>query len=183
MTPSLSVVIPVFNEQDNLLIFHQELKDALANVTGGWEILYVDDGSSDKSYQVLQTIAMKDDTVTVVSFRRNFGQTLAMGAGVKLSRGKVLVFLDADLQNDPRDIPRLLEKIADGFDVVSGWRKDRRDNWMLRTFPSLVANKIISWITGVHVNDYGCTIKAFRREIIDEISFSGYALDSTTHNM
>lgn len=163
----LSVVIPVYEEEENLPVLSQAIYDALGQDKADWEMIFVDDGSSDKSLPVLREMAERDpEHVRVVSFRRNFGQTAAIAAGIDHSQGEIVVLMDADMQNDPADIPMLLEKLDDGYDVVSGWRKDRKDNTLTRTIPSRMANMLISKVTGVHLHDYGCTLKAYRREVI-----------------
>lgn len=163
-----SVVIPVYNEIESLPLLHKALHDSLDGLENmEWEVIYVDDGSSDGSLDLLREMAEEDsDHVRVIAFRRNFGQTAAIEAGIDHSTGDVIVLMDADLQNDPADIPMMLEKIDDGYDVVSGWRKDRKDTFLTRTLPSRMANGLISWATGVHLHDYGCTLKAYRREVI-----------------
>ncbi len=170
----LSVVIPVYNENESLELLHQTLSEAMLEVTGTWEVIYVDDGSRDGSPEKLKSIYAKDpEHVVVVEFRRNFGQTTAILAGIDHARGKVITFLDADLQNDPRDIPMMLTRLDEGYDVVSGWRKNREDNAITRNFPSHIANWLISNVTGVHLHDYGCTLKAYRREVITGFKLYG----------
>jgi len=169
--PELSVVIPVFNEKDSLLNLHDEIVSALVNIDH--EIIYVDDGSTDKSFSVLTDIRKKTPNVRVIRFRRNFGQTAALSAGFKYSRGKIIVPLDADGQNDPTDIPELIKKLDEGFDIVSGWRKNRQDNPLTRTLPSRIANWMIGKITGVKLHDYGCTLKAYRAESLKYIRLYG----------
>src|SRR5690242_14661533 len=169
----LSVVLPVYNEQDNIPILHAELKQALEEIGRGYEIIYVDDGSSDASFPRLSSIAAHDATVTVLRFRRNFGQTAALAAGIDRSRGEIIVLMDADLQNAPCDIGRLLEKIDAGYDVVSGWRTERKDTYLRRRLPSKVANALISKVTGVRLHDYGCTLKAYRREVLQPMRLYG----------
>ena len=171
--PDLSVVLPVYNEEESIPLLHERLKQALEQLGLDYEILYVDDGSSDASFERLATIAEADSTVRVINFRRNFGQTAALQAGIEYSRGETLVFLDADLQNDPEDIGMMLAKLDEGYDVVSGWRKDRKDGMILRRIPSHAANSLISWVTGVHLKDYGCTLKAYRREVLDQVRLYG----------
>ena len=172
--PYLSIVIPVYNEIDNLRLLQEELHKALENETRPWEVIYVDDGSSDGSIKLLEDLAAEDaGHVVLVEFRRNFGQTTAIAAGIDNSRGEVVLFLDADLQNDPADIPMILEKLEEGYDVISGWRKDREDNALTRNLPSHVANWLISNVTGVHLHDYGCTLKAYRREVITGFKLYG----------
>ncbi len=163
----LSIVVPVYNEVESLPRLHEALCAALQNLQRSWEVIYVDDGSRDGSVAILEQLAAADAShVCVVLFRRNFGQTTAIAAGIDHACGDVITFLDADLQNDPADIPMLLEKLDDGYDVVSGWRKDREDNALTRNLPSHMANWLISNVTGVHLHDYGCTLKAYRREVI-----------------
>ncbi|MBW8011846.1 MAG: glycosyltransferase family 2 protein [Chloroflexi bacterium] len=164
---SISVVIPVFNEQDSLLDLHEGMHQALNDLKLTWEVVYVDDGSTDSSSEVLEGIAEQDAEHTrVVALRRNFGQTAAIAAGIDHASGAIIVLMDGDMQNDPADIPVLLEKIDEGYDLVSGWRKDRKDAFLTRTLPSRIANRIISRVTGVYLHDYGCTLKAYRREVI-----------------
>ena len=163
----ISVVIPVYNESDSLHELHEKLHKALQNVNMPWEIVYVDDGSRDKSMQVLEALATEDPEHTrVIALRRNFGQTAAIAAGIDNTQGDIIVLMDADMQNDPADIPMMIEKMGEGYgyDVVSGWRVRRQDTFITRRLPSRVANWLISWVTGVKQRDYGCTLKAYRRE-------------------
>ena len=169
----LSVVIPVFNEAENLEDLHRELAAAAAGTGRAVEFIFVDDGSRDDSFAVLKRLQARDRRVKVIRLRRNFGQTAALAAGFDHARGDVIVTLDADLQNDPADIPRLLAKLDEGFDIVSGWRRDRKDRFLTRRLPSRLANWMISRITGVRLHDYGCTLKAFRREVIKSINLYG----------
>jgi glycosyltransferase involved in cell wall biosynthesis len=170
----LSIVIPVYNETESLELLHQTLTEAMSTISVKWEVLYVDDGSSDGSVGKLQEIYKKDqEHVVVVEFRRNFGQTTAILAGIDHAKGDVITFLDADLQNDPADIPMMLEKLNEGYDVISGWRKNREDNAITRNLPSHMANWLISNVTGVHLHDYGCTLKAYRREVITGFKLYG----------
>jgi glycosyltransferase involved in cell wall biosynthesis len=169
----ISVVIPAYNEEENITHLYDELSGVLAALQRSYEIIFVDDGSSDNTLAMLRSIQQKDDKVGVIRFRRNFGQTAAMSAGFDFASGDVIVTMDGDLQNDPHDIPRLLEKIEEGYDVVTGWRYDRKDAFLNRRLPSIIANKIISWTTGVALHDYGCTLKAFRREVIKNIRLYG----------
>ena len=164
----LSVIIPVFNENESLKSLHKALSSVLNAIPGlAWETIYVDDGSTDNSFVVLQELAEKDiEHITVVALRRNLGQTTAISAGLDHAQGDIIVLIDADLQNDPADIPLLLAKLDEGYDLVSGWRKDRKDNRLTRTLPSNIANGLISWVTGVHLHDYGCTLKAYRRDAL-----------------
>lgn len=163
----LSIVIPVYNEVESLALLHQSIHNALETASLDWEVIYVDDGSQDGSLAALEQIAAQDSEHTcVVEFRRNFGQTAAIAAGIDHSRGDVIVLMDADLQNDPADIPMMLDYIEQGYDVVSGWRKNRQDDLITRKIPSGAANWLISQVTGVHLHDYGCTLKAYRREVL-----------------
>ena len=168
----LSLVVPVYNEEENLPLLFDAVLSAMKPLKKSWEIIFVDDGSRDKSLEVLGGLAEQDKHVRVIVFRRNFGQTAAIAAGIDYAKGEVVVLLDADLQNDPADIPMLLSKLDEGYDVVSGWRKDRKDN-ITRTLPSVMANSLISWVTGVHLHDYGCTLKAYRREVLGEFHLYG----------
>jgi len=161
----VSVVIPIFNERENLPPLYQALRDALGSRKA--ELVFVDDGSTDGSRRELERLARTDAArVRVVELRRNFGQTAAIAAGIDHAQGEVIVLIDADLQNDPADIPMMLDKIAEGYDVVSGWRIRRKDSFLTRTLPSRMANSLISWVTGVRLHDYGCTLKAYRREVL-----------------
>ncbi len=169
----VSVVIPAYNEEKNMSLLYQETREVLERLDRPWEIIFIDDGSSDTTLSVLQAIAQADQRVVVIAFRRNFGQTAAMSAGFDYATGEVIITMDGDLQNDPADIPRLLQKIEEGYDVVTGWRFDRKDAFINRRLPSIIANKIISWTTRVSLHDYGCTLKAFRREVIKNIRLYG----------
>ena len=163
----LSLVIPVYNEEESLPLLFDAIHQALDSLPRSWEVILVDDGSSDKSLGVLKILAEKDpEHIRVVAFRRNFGQTAAIAAGIDHSQGEIIVLLDADLQNDPADIPMMLEKLDEGYDVVSGWRVKRKDTFITRTLPSRIANELISRVTGVQLHDYGCTLKVYRREVI-----------------
>ena len=170
---SLSLIIPVYNEEENLPILFEAVTKVMTPLKKPWEVIFVNDGSTDQSLEVLRGLAKKDQHVRVIVFRRNFGQTAAISAGIDHAKGDVVVLLDADLQNDPADIPMLLSKLEEGYDVVSGWRKDRKDNAITRNLPSMMANGLISWVTGVHLHDYGCTLKAYRREVLDEFRLYG----------
>lgn len=169
----LSMVIPVYNEADNLRPLYAELSQVLEGLGGRWEIIFINDGSNDGSEVVLKELALNDLNVKVIHFRRNYGQTAAMAAGFELAQGEVVVTLDADLQNDPRDIPRLLEKMAEGYDLVSGWRANRQDHALSRRLPSKIANRIIAKLTNVRLHDYGCTLKAYKRGVIKNIRLYG----------
>lgn len=165
--PYLSIVIPVFNEKDSLLPLYQAVVQTVDPLNLEFELVFVDDGSRDGSLDVLKELVEKDpQRVSIIVFRRNFGQTAAIAAGIDNSNGEVIILLDADMQNDPADIPMLLAKLDEGYDVVSGWRKNRKDNAITRNLPSHIANWLISKVTGVHLHDYGCTLKAYRREVL-----------------
>jgi len=168
----ISIVIPIYNEEESIPILNDAILEAMTGFD--YEIIYVDDGSQDGSIGVLEGLAKENqDKVRIIEFRRNFGQTAAMAAGMDNARGDVIVTLDADLQNDPADIPHLLEKIEEGYDVASGWRVDRKDTFLTRTIPSRVANWLISKVTGVRLHDYGCTLKAYRREVLEGFHLYG----------
>lgn len=169
----ISIVIPVYNEEENLPVLQDQIRAVLDTLDRSAEIVYVDDGSSDTSYDVLTRLAHADSRVRVIRFRRNFGQTAAIAAGLDYAQGEIIVMMDSDLQNDPTDIPRLLAKLDEGYDVVSGWRKDRQDAELKRKLPSRVANSLISATTGVHLHDYGCTLKAYRREVFSHARLYG----------
>ena len=171
--PALSLFLPVLDEEENLKPMHAKIAAALDALGKSAEVIYVDDGSTDKSLQILKEIAAGDDRVRVISLRRNYGQTAAMSAGIDAAKGDILIPMDADLQNDPADIARLLEKLDEGYDVVSGWRKNRQDKLISRKIPSQIANRVISWIGGVHLHDYGCSLKAYRRDVIQDVKLYG----------
>jgi glycosyltransferase involved in cell wall biosynthesis len=171
--PDISIFLPVFNEEPNLRLLHEKLDQALTKLGRSAEIIYVDDGSTDGSLEVLREIAAKDSRARVIALRRNYGQTPAMAAGIHAARGRVLIPMDADLQNDPVDIARLLEKLDEGYDVVSGWRKRRKDPLFTRKIPSMMANWLISKIGGVPLHDYGCSLKAYRRESLADVQLYG----------
>ena len=163
----LSVIVPVYNEEENLPILVGKIRESLNGMPYPWELILVDDGSSDGSAGVIESLAAQDPQhLKLVALRRNFGQTAAIAAGIDYSSGDVIIPMDADLQNDPADIPLLVDKLNEGYDVVSGWRKNREDAFVTRTLPSKMANSLISSVTGVHLHDYGCTLKAYRREVI-----------------
>lgn len=172
----LSIVIPIFNESENILPLNEAISDVLSGLGENYEIIYVDDGSTDRSLSLLKDLVNNNHRLKIISFRRNYGQTSALAAGFKYARGDIVVAMDGDLQNDPRDIPTLVESIHRGADVVSGWRRQRRDDTLKRKIPSIIANwfvnKLISG-TGVHLHDYGCTLKAYRREVVQNIKLYG----------
>jgi glycosyltransferase involved in cell wall biosynthesis len=169
----ISVVLPVYNEVENLEPLHAELTAALTELGRRYEIVYVDDGSRDGSFEVLRRLRDADPHVRIVRFRRNFGQTAALAAGLERTTGDVVVTLDSDRQNDPRDIARLVARLEEGYDLVSGWRADRKDDFVSRRLPSVAANRIIRAITGVQVHDYGCMLKAYRGEVARELRLYG----------
>ncbi|MCL0074681.1 glycosyltransferase family 2 protein [Thermodesulfovibrionales bacterium] len=169
---TVSVVIPLYNEEENIEMLHERLKDVLNSLDKGHEIIYVDDGSTDRTLEFLEGIQKREKDVMVLSLRRNFGQPAAFAAGFDFARGDVIVTMDGDLQNDPADIPRLLE-MAKEYDLVSGWRKKRKDNLFTRRIPSSIANWLISTVTGVRLRDYGCSLKAYRRDVIKNLRLYG----------
>ena len=169
----ISIVIPVFNEEKNVPILYKRLKEVLDKLPYDYEIIFVNDGSTDKTGKILEEIAKEDKKVKVIEFARNFGQTPAMVAGMDYATGDVIITMDGDLQNDPKDIPRLLEKIEEGYDVVSGWRKNRKDAAVSRKLPSKIANWLIGRLTGVKIHDYGCTLKAYRSDVIKNVRLYG----------
>lgn len=169
----LSIVIPIFDEAENITPLYKELKEVLERIGDEYEIIFVDDGSDDGSGEILVKLANNDKKVKVILFRKNFGQTAAIAAGVEHAQGDVIVTMDGDRQNDPRDIPRLLERLQEGYDVVSGWRRNRKDPLLKKKLPSALANRLISFLTGVRLHDYGCTLKAYRRDILKNIRLYG----------
>ncbi len=169
----LSVVVPVYNEEESVALLCEKLHAAVSGLGISYEIVLVDDGSHDRTWELLKELSHKYPCLRLIQFRRNFGQTAAMSAGFRESKGEIVVTLDADLQNDPADIPKLLELMKQGNDVVSGWRKDRKDPFINRRLPSILANALISKITGVHLHDYGCTLKAYRREVMQNVHLYG----------
>jgi glycosyltransferase involved in cell wall biosynthesis len=169
----VSIVIPVFNEAENILPLHSALKSALVELGRAWEVIFVDDGSTDTTYARLKQLNDQGEALRIIRLRRNFGQTAAMAAGFDHASGEIVVAMDGDLQNDPKDIARLLEKLDEGYDVVSGWRANRQDGFWLRRLPSHIANRLISRTTGTCLHDYGCTLKAYRREVINELRLYG----------
>jgi glycosyltransferase involved in cell wall biosynthesis len=174
MMPNLSLVVPVYNEAENLRLLFDAIHEALDPLPRPWEVVFVDDGSTDDSLNVLNELAEQDSQhVRVVSFRRNFGQTAAIVAGLDYAQGEIIVLLDADMQNDPADIPMMLGKLDEGYDLVSGWRKARKDSYLTRTLPSNLANWLISRVTRVRLHDYGCTLKAYRRDVLEGFRLYG----------
>jgi len=173
LSETLSILIPIYNEEGNLSMLYEKLMTALKKAGKPYEVIFVDDGSSDGTLEILLDLREKNPNVKIVSFSRNFGQTAALSAGIDFSKGDIIIPMDGDLQTDPEDILPLLEKIGEGFDVASGWRKRRKDPFLTRRLPSIFANKIISWIGGVHLHDYGCTLKAYRKDILKNIRLYG----------
>ncbi len=169
----ISIVLPILNEEENLEELYSKLTDTLSRLDLEYEIIAVDDGSTDRSFEVLRQINERDPRLKAIKFRRNFGQTAAMSAGFDHAQGDVIITMDSDLQNDPADIPRLLDKLNEGYDVVSGWRADRKDKFLSRRLPSILANKLIVKMTGVKLHDFGCSLKAYRKEVIDNINLYG----------
>jgi len=172
-TPTLTITVPIYNEEANIRPLYEKVCDAMDDLDKLWELVLVDDGSRDGSAASLDAIANGDSRVTVIHFARNYGQTAAMMAGMDHARGEIIVPMDGDLQNDPSDIARLLAKLDEGFDVVSGWRKDRQDHAVKRNLPSRLANSLISRVSGVHLHDYGCSLKAYRREALEGVKLYG----------
>jgi undecaprenyl-phosphate 4-deoxy-4-formamido-L-arabinose transferase len=168
-SPYLSVVIPVFNEEDNLVELHARLATTLNRQDYAWEVIYVDDGSRDRSWEILEGLNQRDEHVRLVRFNRNYGQHMAVFAGFERVRGQVVATLDADLQNPPEDVPMLVAKLEEGYDVVGGWRQFRQDSW-LRKLPSRIVNIVTSKVVGVELKDYGCMLRAYRREVVDAMS-------------
>lgn len=169
----LSVVIPIFNEEGNVDKLYDELTAALEDTGRNYEIIAINDGSSDRSYQLLNALQAQDPRWHIIHFRRNFGQTAAMAAGFDAARGEIVITIDADLQNDPRDIQRILEKFAEGYDIVSGWRQNRKEPLFLRRIPSMIANRLISRTTGIRLHDYGCTLKAYHFDVVKNVRLYG----------
>jgi glycosyltransferase involved in cell wall biosynthesis len=170
---SLSIIIPVFNEEENIPHLVKGLKTAFAGIKTDYEVIFIDDGSTDNTLKVLKDIHKAGNNIKIIEFRRNFGQTAAISAGFDYSKGDVIITMDGDLQNDPEDIPLLLKKINEGYDIVSGWRADRKDPFFTKKLPSKFSNWLASKLTGVKLHDFGCTLKAFRREVVENINLYG----------
>ncbi len=170
---ALSIVIPIYNEEGNIERLHRELSEALGEIGREYEVIAINDGSHDRSYELLNAAQARDARWQVIHFRRNFGQTAAMAAGFDAARGEIVVTIDADLQNDPRDIKRLLDKFDEGYDIVSGWRQDRKEPFFLRRLPSMIANSLISRSTGIRLHDYGCTLKAYHFDVAKGVQLYG----------
>jgi glycosyltransferase involved in cell wall biosynthesis len=173
MNPELSLVIPIRNESPNIDALYVEIKEALERWGRSYEVLAIDDGSTDDSYERLVRCQRQDSRWRIIRFRRNFGQTAAFAAGFRHARGRLIATADGDLQNDPRDLPGMIHRIEEGNDIVCGWRKDRKDSWLTRRLPSELANKLISWSTGVRLHDYGCSLKVFRTEVVKPLKLYG----------
>ena len=170
---ALSIVIPIYNEEGNIDDLHRELSQALGEIGRDYEVIAINDGSQDKSYRLLNAVQARDHRWHIIHFRRNFGQTAAIAAGFDAARGKVVVTIDADLQNDPRDIAALLAKFDEGYDIVSGWRQNRKESFLLRRLPSMIANSLISRSTGIKLHDYGCTLKAYHFDVAKGVQLYG----------
>ncbi|MBC7333328.1 MAG: glycosyltransferase family 2 protein [Actinobacteria bacterium] len=169
----ISIIIPIYNEEESIDLLYSQLDQTLSKLGLSYEVILIDDGSTDNTYTKLVEIHKRNSNYKIIKLRRNFGQTAAISAGFDYSRGNIIITLDADLQNDPGDIPKLIEKMKEGYDIVSGWRKNRKDKFLTRRIPSILANKIISRITGVHLHDFGCTLKAYSKDIVKNISLYG----------
>ena len=172
-TPYISVVVPFYNEEENAERLWNILHEVLSGMGKSWEVIFVDDGSTDDTRDILRRLATANPELKVILFRTNFGQSAAMAAGFKATRGEIVVAMDGDLQNDPRDIPVLLDRLNEGFDVVSGWRKNRKDTFLMRKLPSKIANRLICSVTNVKLHDTGCSLKAFRGDMLRGISLYG----------
>lgn len=169
----VSIVIPAYNEATSLKVLVDELEYFLKNFQYSYEVIFVDDGSKDSTFEILEMASLKNPSFKVIRLRKNYGQSAALLAGIDYSSGDVIVPLDADLQNDPNDIPKLLNLISEGYDLVSGWRKNRQDRTLDRKIPSIIANKLISWVTGVNLHDYGCSLKAYKKEVLQGVRLYG----------
>lgn len=172
-TPRISIVIPLYNEEESIPALWEALDKAIAHYGQPAEVIIIDDGSKDRSFALLNEIAARDPRFTIIRFRRNFGQTAGFAAGFAQARGEVVITMDADLQNDPMDIPKLMAKMDEGYDIVSGWRKDRQDRFIDRKLPSMMANRLISNVTDVRLHDYGCSLKAYRRDVLQYVHLYG----------
>ena len=170
---AVSIVVPIYNERENITGLYQSVRRVMEDLGEPWELVFVDDGSQDGSIDILRDISMYDSNVKAIQLRRNFGQTAALTAGFDHTSGRLVITMDGDSQNDPTDIPSLIEKIEQGYDIVSGWRRARKDPFIGKRLPSMLSNKVASWFSGVKLHDYGCTLKAYRREVIDQINLYG----------
>ncbi|MGD8537090.1 MAG: glycosyltransferase family 2 protein [Candidatus Aminicenantes bacterium] len=173
INPQISIVVPFYNEEDNIKELYEQLTRVLGVLGASYELIFIDDGSTDRSHDILIKLFASDKTVKVIRLRKNFGQTAALQAGFDHARGKIIISMDGDLQHDPADIPKLLAPISEGFDIASGWRKERKDNFLLRRFPSWVANRIMRLLSGVKIHDFGTTFKAYRRDVLEGIRLYG----------
>lgn len=171
--PAISIVIPVFNEEDNVRLLYQKIQEACESLGQSYEIVFVDDGSRDRTFDILEEIHNQDARLKAIQFRKNYGQTAAMATGFEFARGEVVISMDGDLQNDPADIPHLLEKMDEGYDIVCGWRKNRQDKFWTRRVPSVAANWLIGKVTGVPIHDNGCSLKAYRASVIKDVTLYG----------
>src|ERR1019366_3885702 len=171
--PKYSIVVPFHNEEDNVTVLYARLKQVMEQVGGSFELVLVDDGSNDRTYKLMEEIAAVDSRVLVIKLRRNFGQTSALAAGFDHAAGEYILAMDGDLQHDPNDIPLFIEKLVEGYDVVSGWRKVRIDNFVLRRFPSRCANWLMAKLSGVDIHDFGTTFKAYRRDLLHLVPLYG----------
>ncbi|HEY5791986.1 MAG TPA: glycosyltransferase family 2 protein [Chthoniobacterales bacterium] len=169
----ISITVPIYNERESVLPLHDKIREVMLKLDRPWELIFVNDGSHDGTAELLDGLAARFPEVKVIHFRRNFGQTAAMMAGFDFARGEVIIPLDGDYQNDPEDIPRMLAKLNEGFDVCSGWRRDRQDHALRRNLPSIFANKLISYVSGVRLHDFGCSLKAYRSEVIKGVRIYG----------
>lgn len=169
----ISVVVPVLNEEESLSLLYEQLVEALTEAGYDYEIIIIDDGSTDRSFEILRELQARDEHLRVVRFRRNYGQTAAFVAGFDRAQGELVITIDADLQNDPADIPALVSKMNEGYDVVSGWRLNRQDRFLDRRLPSILANRLIGWVTDVRIHDYGCSLKAYRRDVLADVQLYG----------
>lgn len=169
----LSIIIPVYNEENNIEPLYEEIKTAVESKYECFEIIFINDGSTDKSHKKLVSLLKKDNRVKIINFRKNFGQSSAISAGFDYCKGDIIVTLDADLQNDPADIPLIVDKVIEGFDIVNGWRKKRKDRLFTKRIPSFFGNKLISFITKVKLHDYGCTLRGFKREVVKNLKLYG----------
>lgn len=169
----ISIVVPAYDEEENIEPLYQEIKEIMNKMSKTFEIIFIDDGSVDGTFEVLKDLYGKDKSVKIIRFRRNFGQTAAISAGFDHAQGNVIVTMDADLQNDPSDIPKLIKKMEEGYDIVSGWRASRKDPFFTRTIPSICANKLISIFSGVHLHDYGCTLKVYSKDVAKNVELYG----------
>ena len=173
INPQISIVVPFYNEEDNIEELYEQLTRVLGVLGASYELIFIDDGSTDRSHDILLKLFASDKTVKVIRLRKNFGQTAALQAGFDHARGEIIISMDGDLQHDPADIPKLLAPMDEGFDIASGWRKERKDNFLLRRFPSWVANRIMRLLSGVKIHDFGTTFKAYRRDVLEGIRLYG----------